>query len=125
MSTSAPRRLRALAALSQEDPSELMRRHLSDPEPRVAVAAATALAGSQPADAALAEATLKRLVADSRDAGVPGAEGGGGRARPHRRTAAFGRSWCRLLYDLTSRSCARRFEALARWGPRTGCSCPA
>ena len=64
--------LRALAALSEEDPSELMRRHLSDPEPRVAVAAATALAGSQPEDSALAEATLKRLVADSRDAGVAG-----------------------------------------------------
>jgi ATP:ADP antiporter, AAA family len=64
--------LRALAALSEEDPSELMRRHLEDPEPRVAVAAATALARSQVADVAMAEATLQRLVADSRDAGVPG-----------------------------------------------------
>ena len=39
--------LRALAALSEEDPSELMRRHLADPEPRIAVAAATALARSE------------------------------------------------------------------------------
>ncbi len=65
--------LRALAALSEEDPSELMRRHLSDPEPRIAVAAATALARSEAEhDIALAEDTLRRLVADVREAGVRG-----------------------------------------------------
>jgi HEAT repeat protein len=38
--------LRALAVLAHEDASALMRRHLDDAEPRVAVAAATALANS-------------------------------------------------------------------------------
>ena len=80
--------LRALAALSEEDPSELMRRHLSDPEPRIAVAAATALARSEAEhDVALAEDTLRRLVADVREAGVRRPERGGGGAQPPGRTA--------------------------------------
>ena len=65
--------LRALAVLAHEDASALMRRHLDDPEPRVAVAAATALANSgDPADAEAAEAALRRLMADLRDAAVAG-----------------------------------------------------
>ena len=65
--------LRALAVLTHEDASALMRRHLDDPEPRVAVAAATALANSgDPADADAAEAALRRLMGDLRDAAVAG-----------------------------------------------------
>jgi len=65
--------LRALAVLAHEDASALMRRHLDDPEPRVAVAAASALAdGGNPADADAAEAALRRLIADGRDAAVAG-----------------------------------------------------
>jgi len=65
--------LRALAVLAHEDASVLMRRHLDDAEPRVAVAAATALANSgDEADAEAAEAALRRLMADVRDAAVAG-----------------------------------------------------
>ena len=65
--------LRALAELANEDPSALMRRHLDDPEPRVAVAAAAALADSgKAADAAAAEHVLRELIADVRDTGVHG-----------------------------------------------------
>ena len=65
--------LRALAVLSQEDASALMLRHLDDQEPRVAVAAATALAGSGDAAAVeAAERALRRLSGDVRDSGVSG-----------------------------------------------------
>jgi AAA family ATP:ADP antiporter len=65
--------LRALAEFSHEDAMVLMRRHLSDPEPRVAVTAAVGLANSSsPDDIDAAEATLKRLIADTRDAGRAG-----------------------------------------------------
>jgi HEAT repeat protein len=62
-----------LRLLAHEDASVLMRRHLDDAEPRVAVAAATALANSgDEADAEAAEAALRRLMADVRDAAVAG-----------------------------------------------------
>ena len=65
--------LRALAEFSHEDALVLMRRHLSDPAPRVAVTAAVGLANSSsPDDIDAAEATLKRLIADTRDAGGAG-----------------------------------------------------
>ena len=91
--------LRALAALSQEDPSELLRVHLADPEPRVAVAAATALARSpvEP-DRELAEATLKRLADDTRDAGVP-ARREVAAALGHIADPGFRRLLVPLLYD--------------------------
>ena len=91
--------LRALAALSQEDPSELLRVHLADPEPRVAVAAATALARSpvEP-DREAAEATLKRLADDTRDAGVP-ARREVAAALGHIADPGFRRLLVPLLYD--------------------------
>ncbi|HEY6507410.1 MAG TPA: Npt1/Npt2 family nucleotide transporter, partial [Vicinamibacterales bacterium] len=65
--------LRALAVLAHEDLAAVMRRHLDDPEPRVAVAAAAILADTpHEADVALAEAALSRLVADTRDGSVVG-----------------------------------------------------
>lgn len=64
--------LRALAALSHEDAVVLMRRHLSDPEPRVAVTAAVGLANTnEPAHLDAAEVTLKRLAEDVREAAAP------------------------------------------------------
>jgi ATP:ADP antiporter, AAA family len=65
--------LRALAVLGHEDVSVLMGRHLEDPEPRVAVAAATALADSgDPDDSGRADAALRRMIGDVRDAAVFG-----------------------------------------------------
>jgi AAA family ATP:ADP antiporter len=65
--------LRALAAFSHEDAIVLMRRFLDDPEPRVAVTAAVGLANSSiPDDVDAAEGALKRLIADTRDAGTTG-----------------------------------------------------
>ena len=65
--------LEALASLSHQDAAAMMSGHLADPEPRVAVAAAAALArsGREP-DVLLAVATLQRLIEDTRDAGAAG-----------------------------------------------------
>ena len=58
----------ALAALRKEDVSTLMRPHLDDTAPRVAVTAAVVLADSgREADAHAAESALKRLIEDTRD----------------------------------------------------------
>jgi AAA family ATP:ADP antiporter len=60
--------LHALAGLSHEDAAVLLRRHLDDAEPRVAVTAAIALANSgMPADIDSAEIALLRIVSDARD----------------------------------------------------------
>ena len=65
--------LRALAEFSHEDAASLLRRHLSDPEPQVAVTAAMMLAQSGlPDDVDAAERTFERLIADSREAGAVG-----------------------------------------------------
>jgi AAA family ATP:ADP antiporter len=59
----------ALAALQTTDASTLMRRHLDDSEPRVAVTAAVVLADSdRDADADAAEETLRRITMDGREA---------------------------------------------------------
>lgn len=65
--------LEALASLARQDAATVMAGHLADPEPRVAVAAAAALArsGREP-DAVLAAATFQRLIEDTRDAGAEG-----------------------------------------------------
>ena len=65
--------VRALAALAGEDASTLMRRYLADPDPRVAVTAAVVMADSgNGADARAAEATLQRLIDDTRNAAAGG-----------------------------------------------------
>ena len=108
--------LRALAALSQEDPSELLRVHLADPEPRVAVAAATALARSPvETDREAAEATLKRLADDTRDAGVP-ARREVAAALGHIADPGFRRLLVPLLYDNRCRGRARRDSERPRHG---------
>jgi AAA family ATP:ADP antiporter len=67
--------LRALAELEHEDAAVLMRRHLTDSEPRVVVTSAITLANSaRPDDVRAAEAALRQLIADVRE------------------TAAFGRA---------------------------------
>ena len=65
--------LEALASLAHQDAATVMAGHLADPEPRVAVAAAAALArsGREP-DAVLAAETFRRLIEDTRDAGAEG-----------------------------------------------------
>ncbi len=65
--------LEALAGLAGQDAATMMSDHLDDPEPRVAVAAAAVLArsGREP-DVLLAEATLGRLIEDTRDTAVVG-----------------------------------------------------
>ena len=65
--------LEALASLSGQDSAVTMADHLADPEPRVAVAAAAALAqsGREP-DVLLAAETFQRLVDDIRDTGAEG-----------------------------------------------------
>jgi ATP/ADP translocase/HEAT repeat protein/CRP-like cAMP-binding protein len=63
--------LHALAELAHEDARMLMRRHLSDAEPRVVVTAAIALANSgDPDDVASAESALLQIIADTREVAV-------------------------------------------------------
>lgn len=65
--------LEALATLAGQDAAATMSGHLDDPEPRVAVAAAAALArsGREP-DVLRAAETFQRLIADTRDVGAAG-----------------------------------------------------
>ena len=61
--------VRALAALRGEEAASLMRRYLTDSEPRIAATAAVVLADAgRPEDAAAAEATLRLLSDDTRTA---------------------------------------------------------
>ena len=63
--------VRALAIVRGEAAIGLMRPHLDDRDPRLAVTAATALAASSnPEDVDAAEATLERLSSDSRPSGA-------------------------------------------------------
>jgi AAA family ATP:ADP antiporter len=65
--------LRALAELEHEDAAVLMRRHLTDAEPRVVVTSAITLANSgRHDDVMAAEAALRQLVSDVRDTAVAG-----------------------------------------------------
>jgi AAA family ATP:ADP antiporter len=95
--------LRALAMLSHQDVAALMRRHLDDPEPRVAVAAAAALAnGDEPADVAAAERTLRRLISDTGDGAVTGRIESAN-ALAHIQNTAFRTLLVPLLYDHDTR----------------------
>jgi AAA family ATP:ADP antiporter len=59
--------VRALAALRREEAADLVRPLLNDPDPRLAITAATALAASaSEGDRSDAEETLKRLASDTR-----------------------------------------------------------
>jgi ATP:ADP antiporter, AAA family len=65
--------LRALAELAHEDAAVLMRRHLTDAEPRVVVTAAIALANSGlPEDVGAADQALRDLIADTREGAAVG-----------------------------------------------------
>jgi ATP:ADP antiporter, AAA family len=65
--------LRALAELEHEDAAVLMRRHLTDTEPRVVVTSAITLANSgRPDDVIAAEAALRQLITDVRDTAAAG-----------------------------------------------------
>ena len=67
--------LHALAAFSREDVAVLLRRHLDDVEPRVAVTAAIALGNSgRPEDVDGAEIALMRLSGDERESAAAARE---------------------------------------------------
>ncbi len=64
--------VRALASIQREEAADLMRGYLHDPEPRLAVTAACALAeSSHEADRASAEDALRALASDTREQAVP------------------------------------------------------
>jgi AAA family ATP:ADP antiporter len=65
--------LRALAELEHEDAAVLMRRHLTDVEPRVVVTSAITLANSgRPDDVVAAETAIRQLIVDVRETAAPG-----------------------------------------------------
>src|SRR4029453_3244474 len=56
-----------------EDAAVLMRRHLTDAEPRVVVTSAISLANSgRPDDVSAAEAALRQIITDARDTAAAG-----------------------------------------------------
>jgi ATP/ADP translocase/CRP-like cAMP-binding protein/HEAT repeat protein len=117
--------LRALAELSHEDAASLLRRHLGDPEPQVAVTAAMMLAQSGlPGDVDTAERTFQRLISDSREAGAIG-----------RREAAVALAYISaprfrpllvpLIYDHDTRVVAAAINSARRVGASDGLFLPA
>ncbi len=107
--------LHALAKFSHEDAAVLLRRHLDDNEPRVAVTAAIALANSGRAeDVDAAEMAFLRLINDSRETNA-GARGEAAKAlghiahprfRPLRRASAQRQRHQRRPEGDQERSCA-------------------
>jgi ATP/ADP translocase/HEAT repeat protein/CRP-like cAMP-binding protein len=64
--------VRAIAAIRGQEAAALMRRHLTDSDPRMVVTAAVALAASpHPGDIEAVEGALGRLVADTRESAAP------------------------------------------------------
>ena len=64
--------VRALASIQREEAADLMRGYLKDPEPRLAVTAACALAEStSEADRDAAEESIRTLAGDTREQAVP------------------------------------------------------
>jgi AAA family ATP:ADP antiporter len=117
--------LRALAELSHEDAASLLRRHLSDPEPQVAVTAAMMLAQSGlPGDVDAAEQTFERLISDAREAGAIG-----------RREVAVALAYISaprfrtllvpLIYDHDTRVVAAAIKSARRIGASDGLFLPA
>jgi ATP:ADP antiporter, AAA family len=63
--------VRALAAMRRERAADIMRPLLQDPDPQLAITAATALASSElEADRSTAEDTLRKLASDTRDQAI-------------------------------------------------------
>jgi AAA family ATP:ADP antiporter len=117
--------LRALAEFSHEDAASLLRRHLSDPEPQVAVTAAMMLAQSGlPGDVDAAERTFQQLISDAREAGAIG-----------RREAAVALAYISapqfrpllvpLIYDHDTRVVAAAINSARRIGASDGLFLPA
>ncbi len=92
--------LRALAELEHEDAAVLMRRHLTDSEPRVVVTSAITLANSGRADdVSAAEAALRQLITDVRETGAAG-RAEAATALAHIDDPRFRALLVPLLYDL-------------------------
>ena len=117
--------LRALAEFSHEDAASLLRRHLSDLEPQVAVTAAMMLAQSGlPGDVDAAVRTFERLMSDSREAGAIG-----------RREVAVALAYINaprfrpllvpLIYDHDTRVVAAAINSARRIGASDGLFLPA
>src|SRR5688572_25997407 len=91
--------LRALAELEHEDAAVLMRRHLTDAEPRVVVTSAITLANSgRPDDVIAADAALRQLITDARDTAAAG-RGEAATALAHIDDLRFRPLLVPLLYD--------------------------
>ncbi len=117
--------LRALAEFSHEDAAVLLRRHLSDPEPQVAVTAAMALGQSGTLDDVdAAERTFERLIADSRDAGASGRREVAV-ALAHISAPRFRPLLVPLIYDHDTRVVAEAIGSARRLGASDGLFLPA
>jgi ATP:ADP antiporter, AAA family len=91
--------LRALAELEHEDAAVLMRRHLTDAEPRVVVTSAITLANSgRPDDVAAAEAAMRHLITDVRES-ASGGRAEAATALAHIDDSRFRALLVPLLYD--------------------------
>jgi ATP/ADP translocase/CRP-like cAMP-binding protein len=116
--------LRALAALSHEDASAVMHRHLDDAEPRVAVTAATVLAASDsPADLDAADRALTRLIGDTRTTAVAG-RAEAARALAHITNPRFRSLLVPLIYDHDPQVVQEAIRSARVLGPSDGLFVP-
>jgi len=117
--------LHALAKFSHEDAAVLLRRHLDDPEPRVAVTAAIALANSGVAeDVDAAEMACLRIINDSREANA-GGRGEAARALGHIRHPRFRPLLVPLLNDADINVVRRAIKSARDLGASDGLFVPA
>ena len=117
--------VRALADFAHEDATTVMRRHLNDPEPRIAVTAAVALANTRvPSDVAEAEAIMKMLSATVGDDGVH-ARTEVAAALAHVEPDHFRPLLVPLLYDSDRRVVEAAIRTARSLGPSDGLFVPA
>jgi AAA family ATP:ADP antiporter len=107
----------AIGAIKNEDATTLSRPLLADPDPRIRVTAAVALAASTtPADVEAAEAALVDLAGDLGDAGRPGRRDVAAAVR-HMADPRFRRLLIPLLYDPSPEVADEAMESVQAAGP--------
>jgi AAA family ATP:ADP antiporter len=117
--------LQALAKFSHQDAAVLLRHHLDDTEPRVAVTAAIALANSgRPEDVDAAEMTFLRIINDSRETNA-GGRSDAAKALGHIRHPRFRPLLVPLLNDSDINVVRRAIKSARELGASDGLFVPA
>ncbi len=117
--------VRAISAIRGQEAAGLMRPYLDDPNPRIAVTAAVALAAStSKADADAAYAVLERLTKDPRESGAP-ARREVARALAHITDPRFHDLLVLLMYDASLEVARSAIRSAGRIEPQNSLFVPA